>query len=104
MIPSRTCTLTPTAVAMARDRDFNDGMNHNASYSGFTPLHYAVVMDDESLVRYLLEHGADPTIENNRGLTPDRYCNNERVMALLEEYTAKVVISGYDSIGDPNDY
>ena len=104
MIPSRTCTLTPTTVAIARDREFSDSVNHYVSYSGFTPLHYAVVMDDEPLVRYLLEHGADPTIENNRGFTPDRYCNNERVMSLLEEYTAKVDISGCNSIGDPNDY
>ena len=62
------------------------------SYSGFTALHYAVVMDDEALIRYLLEHRADPTIENNRGLTPDRYCNNDRVKALLEEYTVKVCV------------
>ena len=54
------------------------------SYSGFTALHYAVVMDDEALIRYLLEHRADPTIENNRGLTPDRYCDNDRVKALLD--------------------
>ena len=90
MVPSPFCTLTPTTVAIARDRDFSDSVNHFVSYSGFTALHYAVVMDDETLIRYLLEHGADPTIENNRGLTPDRYCNNERVKALLEEYTVKV--------------
>ena len=83
--------MTPTAVAIARDRDFSDSLNHYSSYSGFTALHYGVVMDDERLVRYLLEHGADPTIENNRGLMPGRYCNNERVLVLLEEYTAKVV-------------
>ena len=82
--------MSPTTVAIARDRDFNDSLNHFVNYSGFTALHYAVVVDDETLIQYLLKHGADPTIENNRGLTPDRYCNNERVKALLEEYAVKV--------------
>lgn len=79
-----------TAVATARDRDFTDNLNHFASYSGFTALHYAVVVDDEVMIQYLLEHRADPTVENNRGLTPDKYCNNERVKALLEDSTVKV--------------
>ena len=80
----------PIAVAIARDRDFSDHINHFASYSGFTALHYAVVVDDETLIWYLLEHGADPTVENNLGYAPSRYCTNERVKALLDEYTIKV--------------
>jgi ATP-dependent Clp protease ATP-binding subunit ClpB len=88
---SSTRGMCATTVAMVRDRDFNDSINHFVSYSGFTALHYAVVVDDEKLIRYLLEHGADPTIENNRGLTPSRYCNNDTVKVLLEEYTAKVI-------------
>ena len=79
-----------STVAMVRDRDFSDQINHFASYSGFTALHYAVVVDDEALIQYLLEHGADPTVENNLGLAPSNYCTNERAKALLEEYTVKV--------------
>ena len=77
---------------MVRDTEFSDSINHYASYSGFTPLHYAVVMDDERLIEYLLEHGADPTLENNRGYTPDKYCTNERVGRLLKEYAVKVCV------------
>lgn len=86
-------SVSPTSVAIARDRDFSDSLNHFVSYSGFTALHYAVVTDDETLIQYLLKHGADPTVENYRGLTPSMYCNNERVKALLEEYTVKVCVT-----------
>ena len=75
---------------MVRDHEFSDVINHNVSYSGFTALHYAVVIDDETLIKYLLEHGADPTVENNRGYRPANYCINDRVKALLDEYTGKV--------------
>ena len=78
------------AVAMVRDLEFSSEINHYVSYSGFTPLHYAVVLGDEKVARYLLERGADPTLENNRGLRPGSYCTSERIKDLLEEYTAKV--------------
>ena len=83
---------------MVRDREFSEHINHFASYSGFTALHYAVVVDDETLIRYLLEHGADPTLENNRGYRPINYCTNERARALLEEYTVKVcdIYTGFE--------
>ena len=44
-------------VAMVRDRDFSSRINQFVSYSGFTPLHYAVVLEDHSMVKYLLEKG-----------------------------------------------
>ena len=73
-----------------RDREFSSKVNHHVSYSGFTPLHYAVVLDNEELVQYLLENGGDPTLENNRGLRPSSYCINQRILALLTEYADKV--------------
>ena len=75
---------------MVRDLEFSSEINHYVSYSGFTPLHYAVVLGDEKMVCYLLEGGADPTLENNRGLGPGSYCTSERIRELLEEYTVKV--------------
>lgn len=77
-------------VAIVRDQEFSSEINHFVSYSGFTPLHYAVIVDDERMVRLLLKHGADPTVENNRGLPPINYCTNEQIRALLKEYIAKV--------------
>lgn len=40
-----------------RDNEFSSILNHSISYSGFTPLHYAVIVDDEYIVKYLLENG-----------------------------------------------
>jgi len=80
-------------VTSVRDREFSSRINHYVSYSGFTPLHYAVVMEGEEdggMVQYLLDHGADPTIENNRGLCPMKYCTSEETKNLLKKYAAKV--------------
>ena len=82
-------------MSRLRDHEFNSDINHYVSYSGFTPLHYAIIVDDIEMVKYLLDHGADPTLENNRGYKPANYCVNESIKALLEEYTNKV--SSYES-------
>ena len=46
------------------------------------------------MVRYLLDHGADPTIENNRGFCPAKYCTDEETRKLLQEYSSKVIQHG----------
>ena len=74
-----------------RDHEFSSEINHFVSYSGFTPLHYAVAMDDLRMVEILLDGGADPTLENNRGLTPINYCTNEEMRTLLNLFTAQVI-------------
>ena len=38
--------------------------------SGDTPLHYAVQHNDNSIIKILLENGADRHIQNKKGLTP----------------------------------
>lgn len=84
-----------------RDREFSSRINHYVSYSGFTPLHYAVVMEREEggeMVQYLLEHGADPTIENNRGLCPLRYSISEETKSRLKKYATKVSSSVSPSV------
>ena len=60
------------------------------SYSGFTPLHYAILLDNKEITKLLLDNGADPTLENNRGHIPIDYCTNDNIKLLLEEYTRKV--------------
>ena len=77
-------------VAHIRDEEFCSFINHYVSYSGFTPLHYAILCDDVKLVKYLLDQGADPTVENNRGYTPSDYCTNEEIKAILEDAAIKV--------------
>ena len=82
--------LYTLAVAAVRDHEFSSYINHFVSYSGFTPLHYAVISDDIAIIRLLLSHGADPTVEDRRGLTPVDYCTNEDVRILLKDHAAQV--------------
>ena len=34
--------------------------------------------------------GADPTVENNRGLSPSNYTTNEAILSMMTEYATKV--------------
>ena len=77
-------------VAAVRDYEFCSFSNHYVSYSGFSPLHYAAIIDDRDMVERLLRHGADPTLQNGRGLTPSDYCTNEETKASLKEHVTKV--------------
>ena len=62
---------------------------------GYTPLHLAIIQDMPEQERYdicllLLEAGADPTIENNIGLSPFTYAtiikSIPEILPLLAEY------------------
>ena len=80
------------SVALIRDREFCSLINHHVSCSGFTALHYAIVIDNREVVECLLESGADPTIESHRGLTPSDYCTNQEILTLLQQHTVMVTI------------
>ena len=90
---SKFLSLSLFLVAHMRDTEFCSFINHYVSYSGFTPLHYAILGDDKDIVKLLLDHGADPTLENNRGYTPSDYCTNEEIKLLLKDYAIKVVLA-----------
>ena len=49
--------MAASIVAMIRDEEFSDKVNHHANYSGFTPLHYAVLLDSHTMAELLLENG-----------------------------------------------
>ncbi|KAL5460314.1 hypothetical protein EMCRGX_G033756 [Ephydatia muelleri] len=66
--------VSPSKVAIVRDRDFSSQINH------FTTAWW----------KYLLEKGADPNVENNRGLPPSKYTTNETTLSMMAEYAAKV--------------
>jgi len=40
-----------------RDDDFSDRLHRNANFSGFTPLHYAVLGDSLECIRLLVNAG-----------------------------------------------
>lgn len=39
--------------------------------SGRTALHYACDLENEDIIVFLLEHGADPKAKDNNGSTPE---------------------------------
>ncbi len=54
-----------------------------------TPLHLAVEYGNKKLVRFLIEHGADPLAESSTGETPldiARSLGRERIVALLMDH------------------
>jgi ankyrin repeat protein len=51
---------------------------------GMTPLACAVVQEQNEVVRFLLDKGADPNIPNKNGLTPlEHACGREKTNALM---------------------
>ena len=58
-----------------------------ANFSGFTPLHYAVVTGNRKMLEMLLSYGANPSIANSRGLLPQAYASSEIAELLKEKET-----------------
>ena len=50
--------------------DATDSLNYNWQGTEGTPLHVAAFLGKESMVAYLLRHGADPNARNGDGDTP----------------------------------
>lgn len=51
------CYYVTCTVAHIRDRDFSNRFKHGHNFSGFTALHYAVLIGDNTIIKLLLEHG-----------------------------------------------
>lgn len=80
-------------VLQKREDEFSDQLNHKVSFSGFTALMYAVLMDNVTIVNLLLENEADPSVENELGLKARDYAtNNPQLLNLLKEYEEKVSV------------
>ena len=47
----------PSAVIMTREDDFNVQLNKSANFSGYTPLHYASLVESYECVQLLLNAG-----------------------------------------------
>lgn len=72
-----------------RTEEFSSRISPLADTSGFTPLHYAVIIGDMEMIKLLLSHGADPTIKNAEGHPPKDYFDAEdqpqALLKLLEQ-------------------
>ena len=56
-----------SSVLVTREDDFNNWLNHCASFKGCTALHYAVLADDYSIVKELLDRGESYVVAGRRG-------------------------------------
>ncbi|MDA3950690.1 MAG: ankyrin repeat domain-containing protein [Spirochaeta sp.] len=66
-----------------------------------TPLRYAISNEDYLMVRYLLEHGADPSLPNSAGWRPIMTAarvGNREIIELLMEYGAEVNVRTEDGL------
>jgi ankyrin repeat protein len=82
-----TINYLPWVVKHALER----GANPNEKYSkGVTVLMYAITENDIEMMKILLDYGADPTIENQYGMTALRmwetWKGNKEMMDLLDKY------------------
>eukprot|EP00105_Crassostrea_gigas_P042973 XP_019927121.1 PREDICTED: caseinolytic peptidase B protein homolog [Crassostrea gigas] len=50
----------PMSVLMVREEEFNDRLSQRANFKGCTPLHYAVLMEDFTIVKLLLDAELKP--------------------------------------------
>lgn len=79
------------SVIMLRDEEFSSSLNNKATFLGFTPLHYAVLVDNKDIVKLLIKHGANPTLQNDLGHTPIMYAQaDSEIKPLLEKEMSKV--------------
>lgn len=80
--------LNSLQVLVAREDEFSDKLNNRASFRGCSALHYAVLSDDERVIKLLLESGANPLQENENGYTPTDYAKlGSPIRQLLENST-----------------
>jgi ATP-dependent Clp protease ATP-binding subunit ClpB len=80
---------------MRREHEFSDILSNRASFRGFTPLHYAVIIDDIDVVRALLEGGADPTIKNDAGYLPVNFAQQSPAIEDMLHKSSIQVLSLY---------
>uniref|UniRef100_A0A1Y1KJY4 Uncharacterized protein n=1 Tax=Photinus pyralis TaxID=7054 RepID=A0A1Y1KJY4_PHOPY len=77
-------------VLMVRDEEFCMMLNNRETYLGCTALHYAVLVDNLEIVKFLIANGANPCIENDAGHKPLRYARaNSEVEQFLKDTTSK---------------
>lgn len=77
------------------ERSLNSGVELDVQYQGFTPLSYAVLSGDETMIKLLLERGAKINIQDDNQKTPLFHAiqsGSETIVSLLLERGARIDI------------
>ena len=72
-------------------------VNVRSKVQGFVPLHEARTV---RMIDFLLQHGADPTIKNDEGQTPEQYLREDDEIEEAEHLTKRTA-NGYQDVA-PN--
>ncbi|OQV14773.1 Caseinolytic peptidase B protein-like protein [Hypsibius exemplaris] len=88
---SETKQLHYLEVLMAREEEFSGRLSAKSSFKGCTALHYAVLANDFPTIKVLLEAGADPFAETERGHKPVDFAKEQRVVEFLKQYYEKAL-------------
>lgn len=65
---------------MLRDEEFSSSLNNKATFLGFTALHYAALVDNIDIAKILINHGANPSLQNDLGHIPLMYAQKDGEM------------------------
>ncbi len=83
--------------------DHNADVNQKLPINGYTPLHYAAYYDKDTIVKLLLERGADKTIVGNDGNKPIDVAKSATVKYLLSDTINVPNPSGTIEISERNE-
>ncbi|XP_077984760.1 mitochondrial disaggregase-like [Glandiceps talaboti] len=86
---SRRKQINSLHVLVTREDEFCDHLNNRANFRGCTALHYAVLADNNPVVKELLDGGASPFIENDSGHRPAEYSRNSDIKKILANHETK---------------
>uniref|UniRef100_A0A0A9YHE7 Uncharacterized protein n=1 Tax=Lygus hesperus TaxID=30085 RepID=A0A0A9YHE7_LYGHE len=75
-------------VMLHRESEFSESLRAQENYLGFTPLHYAILVESVDCVKLLLARGANPSIEAS-GHTPVALAKDNEMKHLLENEAEK---------------
>ena len=104
------CSIGNTDLVKQLIKDGNVDINSKNKMNGWTGLHWAVKRGHESIVTFLLQHGADPSIQNDKGDSASVLAANERIVDILrtadpysvKDIPRKVGSNGEKKTADPS--
>lgn len=67
--------------------------NVNATFQGFTALHYAALLNNIESLKVLMDHGADPNLKSVSGHKPIDLVTDITIYELLSDYENDVNFS-----------